>query len=185
MSTTSLVFDLIGALAIGYLIGYFYSKSKFFQKFKDENKKLRDSINSKDIEIIEIKKVIREQKKIHQTLEDEIKSKDKIAQKRVRQFNNLKVAVSLYKDKLKDKKAEIKELEALVLDIQKDYATLQDELEKQKEINKELKADFKEKIEHLTQKANDLYMVKGTEELKSAKKVFDNLRELSLNKLKG
>jgi hypothetical protein len=35
-------------------------------------------------------------------------------------------------------------------------------------------------IESLTQKANDLYMVKGTDELKSAKEIFDNLRDKAM-----
>ncbi len=185
MNTTNLVFDMIGALVIGYLIGYFYSKSKIIQKFLKENKNLRDSINSKDIEIIEVKKSVREVNKLNQSLKDEVLLKDKRSEKKVTQYNNLKVAISLYKDKLKDKKSEIKELEALILDIQNDYTTLQHELQTHKKDTTKLKQKFEERVEKLTQKANDLYMVKGTEELKGAKKVFDNLRKEALNKLKG
>ncbi len=185
MSGVSLTVELIGALIIGYVVGYFYSKSKFIQKYKSENKKLRDSLNEKEFELIELKKITRDEKKQISFLEDKLKIKDKTLQKYIKRFKNLKIAISAYKDRLKDKKQEIKELESLLLDIQNDYETLKEKLNLQEYQNKKLKEEFEQKIEELTQKANDLFMVKGTEELKNAKSIFDNLREKSLKKLKG
>jgi cob(I)alamin adenosyltransferase len=84
---------------------------------------------------------------------------------------------------LKTKNKEIKELETLLLEIQNDFTTLSKELHIQRKLNNSQREKFKKKIDELTQKANDLYMVKGTEELKHAKAIFNKLREESLNNI--
>ncbi len=185
MSTINLTLDLVGAIALGYMIGYLYSKSKSIQKFKNENKFLRDSLNNKDNDLISIKQNLRDEhrKVIH--LEEQLLKSERVLKKKTNQYNNLKKAISIYKNNLKDKKEQIKELETLLLEIQDDYAILQNNMSKETLLNKQLKDEFEQKISKLTQKANDLFMIKGTEELKSAKKVFDSLREESLKKLKG
>jgi len=185
MSSLSLAMYLVVAIAIGYGIGYFYTKEKLTEFFNSKQKNLRDSVNAKDIELISLKKEFREIKNTIDGYKQEIAKLERALSKQIRKYNNLKVAVNINKDSLKEKKAEIKELETLLLEIQNDYSLLQKELDEQKILNQELKTKFEKKVESLTQKANDLFMVKGTQELKDAKKVFDTLRDKAINQLKG
>jgi len=185
MSSLSLAIYLVVAIAIGYGIGYFYTKEKLSEFFNSRQKSLRDSINAKDIELISLKKEFREIKNSIESYKQDIIRLEKALAKQTKKYNNLKVATNLNKDMLREKKADIKELETLLLEIQNDYSLLQKELDEQKVLNQELKINFDKKIETLTQKANDLFMVKGTQELKEAKRVFDTLRDKAINQLKG
>jgi peptidoglycan hydrolase CwlO-like protein len=90
--------------------------------------------------------------------------------KHVDRFRNDTDKLRLEKEK---QEAVISDLELLLLEIQDDYTLLQSDLDKKEK-------QYKMDIESLTQKANDLYMVKGTDELKSAKEIFDNLRDKAM-----
>jgi len=176
MNSLVLAVELVGAIGIGYLTAFAYMKLTLKDKYENNLKHLRDTVNAKDADLIELKKELRNNKnevlkleakeqELTLQIEDEKSTTDRLSKK----------IESLQKE-IKNKNLQIQELEELLLTIQEDYTQLEDTLNKNKD-------DFKKDIEKLTQKANDLYMVKGTEELKSAKEVFDNLREKALNKL--
>ena len=183
MSSLTLTLDLVGAVALGYIIGFAYTKLRLSQKFEESNRSLKELLNIKDSELISLQKDLRDAKKNKNEVLQELKKLKNLIAKKEAKYNILKQSIKDLKSNLSSKKAEIKELEALLLDIQNDFGALNEELQRQKELNKKQKEEFKQKIEELTQKANDLYMVKGTEELKNAKAIFNKLREESLNQL--
>ncbi len=176
MSSMSLTLDLVGALALGFFIGFAYTKLRLAEKFEKEIRTLKDLVNIKDSEYIGLKKEFRDSHRNNIHLNAKVIELEKSLEKKIKQYNSLKSSVISLKNTIKEKNQVIKELENLVLDIQNDYTQLENELNKNKEM-------YKQEIEKLTEKANDLYMIKGTEELKSAKDVFNSLREKALNKL--
>ena len=183
MSSLSLTLDLIGAIAIGYFIGFAYAKINLSQKYEANIKTLKDLLNTKDSDYIAIQKDYSKEHTLRTSLEKELVILKKQLDKKINKFNILKTSIKDLKLTIKEKNLQIKELEALLIEIQNDFAVLNKELHIQKELNNSQREEFKKKIDELTQKANDLYMVKGTEELKHAKAIFNKLREESLNNI--
>jgi len=183
MNSLSLTLDLVGAIAIGYIVGFAFTKIKLSEKFEENNKALKELLNHKDSELMTLQKDLRDERHSRIEIEKKLSQLNDILNKKTVQYKLLKHSIKTLKGTIHDKKAEIKELETLLLEIQNDFEALNEELQKEKELNQKQKEEFKQKIEELTQKANDLYMVKGTEELKNAKAIFNKLREESLDKL--
>jgi len=181
MSSLSLTLDLLGALVIGYFIGFAYTKIRLLERFEAKTKNLKELVSHKDGELMALHKDIRKEYREKAHLSAKLSKMEKILDKKIKQYNILKESIKTLKSTIKEKTSQIQELEDLVLDIQNDFTLLNEELNKQKELNNLQKEEYKQKIEELTQKANDLYMVKGTEELKNAKDIFNKLREKSLN----
>jgi chromosome segregation ATPase len=183
MSSLVLTLDLVGAVALGYFIGFAYTKIKLSHKHELNVKTLKDLLNNKNSDFITLQKEMKAEFSKRKKLEDEIKTLHSRLDKKIKRFNILKNSIKELKLNIKEKNLQIKELETLLLEIQNDFTTLNEELHIQKEINNSQREEFKKKIDELTQKANDLYMVKGTEELKHAKAIFNKLREESLNNI--
>ena len=183
MNSLTLTLDLIGALLIGYFIGFAYTKLHLSQKYESSLKNLRDLLNIKDNEFISLQKELSNIKQERNKTNLSIEKLKKDLNKKIEKYNILKTSIKDLKLTIKEKNLQIKELEALLLEIQNDFTALNKELHIQKEINNSQREKFKQKIDELTQKANDLYMVKGTEELKHAKAIFNKLREESLNNI--
>jgi predicted RNase H-like nuclease (RuvC/YqgF family) len=162
----SLVLYVIGAMAIGYFFGFIYAKVKIGDRLEENIKNLNETINQKNLEHMVLKKDFREIQKQNYIL----KESNQEQLKHVDRFRNDTDKLRLEKEK---QEAVISDLELLLLEIQDDYTLLQSDLDKKEK-------QYKMDIESLTQKANDLYMVKGTDELKSAKEIFDNLRDKAM-----
>ena len=183
MSDLNLAMFLVGAVFVGFFVGFAYMKVKLSHEHEKAVKNFKEFIHSKDADIIALKKDLRDSKDENKNL---LKKFDELEAKLVKKtelYNILKGSMISLKQTTKEQKKQIKELESLILDIQNDFATISSELKEQKELNKKQKNEFEQNVEKLTQKANDLYMVKGTEDLKNAKAIFDSLREKSLNKI--
>lgn len=178
----SIVFYLLGALGIGYLFGFSFAKAKIGEKLGCKIKELQETINQKNLDQMNIKKSYREEnrEKIH--LKTVVDKQIEALERKDSEFSNLTKKSKKLKTTLLEKDEVVKELETLVLEIQEDYCELETKAnEKDSKLIKAEKA-YRQNIEKLTQKANDLYMVKGTDELKNAKDVFNNLREKAIKK---
>ena len=185
----SIGFYLVGALGLGYLFGFAFAKAKIGERLDCKIKELQEIINQKNLEHISIKKSYRDEnrEKIHlESIVDEYRVD---LDKKNNELTKIKERVEILQIKTKEKDSLIKELETLVLDMQNDYTALEVIVHEKEEENKEQEKllinsekNYRKTIEKLTQKANDLFMVKGTDELKNAKDVFDKLREEATKK---
>jgi predicted nucleic acid-binding Zn-ribbon protein len=176
MNSLNLTLDLVGAIGLGFFIGFAYAKLGLSEKYETTIKSLKDLINIKDTDLMLIQKDLQSEITKTRQLKKELNDK-------VEKYHSLESNIKKLETTLKTKNKEIKELETLLLEIQNDFTTLSKELHIQRKLNNSQREKFKKKIDELTQKANDLYMVKGTEELKHAKAIFNKLREESLNNI--
>jgi len=188
MNSTVFIWELGGAIVLGFLIGFVYTKVFMQKKIDSEIKDIKETINIKDNEYILLKKKYRSEHRKVLVLNDKIEAMEKELNRKIKQYTNLKSSIIKLKNNIKEKNYALKELEDLLLDIQKDYETLDKELENSKKENKELKVEidklknnYKKQIELLTKKANDLYTIKSSDELKNAKEIFDKLRDNAIN----
>ncbi len=188
MNTTIFIVELVGAIVLGFFIGFVYTKIFVKSKFDKEIKNIKETIYIKDNEYVLLKKRYRSEHRKVIVLSNKVEELEKRLDKKIKQFNLLKDSIIKLKNKVRQKNKALKELENLLIAIQKDYEILDRELEIEKSKNSDLKYEieqlqksYKRQIEVLTQKANDLYTIKNSDELKNAKEVFDKLRNKAIN----